>query len=303
MFLRSTYVLTLLASIGCGAAPESAADRIAAGTAAHGTAMATGGVALQQAGPDGAGGIPTPAVPDGRKIIFTALLRINVEDFSAAAASVERLVASHNGFVTASQRGGASGTSRSGNWTLRVPVEEYRALLAALGELGELIDQQETSQEVTEEFYDLEARIANKQQQEQRLLTHLDETARNLQEILTVEGELGRVREEIERMQGRLRMLADRTSLSTIQLSLSEIEKFVPAAAPTFDTRIERSWNASIEAVTGLLQWIAITVVGLIPWLSVMGVAALLALPPALWLRRRVFVFRRCFGGGDTTAT
>src|SRR5690606_3633169 len=92
---------------------------------------------------------------------------------------------------------------------------------------------------------------------------------------------------EIERMQGRLRLLADRTSLSTIQLTLSEIETFVPAAAPTFDTRIERSWNASIEAVTGLLQWIAITVVGLVPWLAVLGVATLFMLPPALWLRRR----------------
>ena len=88
-------------------------------------------------------------------------------------------------------------------------------------------------------------------------------------------------------MQGRLRMLADRTSLSTIQLTLSEIETFVPAAAPTFATRIERSWNSSVEAVAELFQWTAITVVSLVPWLAVLGAIALLVVPPALWLRRR----------------
>ena len=283
MFLRSACALGLVVMIGCSTSEQG---DVASTSGAESSSIAQAFPAAEPQASVGPGTDPLPpAVPDGRKIIFEAHLSVDVVEFGEAAREVDREVVAHSGFITSSWRGGQSGATRSGTWTLRVPVDRYRALVDAVTQLGELRDHRETSQEVTDEFYDLEARIQNKQQEEQRLLAHLDETARNLQEILTIEQELNRVRGEVERMQGRLRLLADKTSLSTIHLSLQEIETFVPAAAPTFATRIDRAWRGSLESLMSVSQSAAIGLTGAAPWAVTLIVIGFL---PAQWLRRRL---------------
>lgn len=80
-----------------------------------------------------------------------------------------------------------------------------------------------SSKDVSEEYYDVEARIRNKQKTESRLVTLLEKEAGNLEQVLKVEEKLDRVREEIERMQGRLRVLRDQTSLATVTLNIEQI--------------------------------------------------------------------------------
>ncbi len=213
-------------------------------------------------------------------------MTISVTDFGEAASRVESLTSQHGGFIARSQFGGYSGSTRRGHWTLRVPVAQYRTLVNALSQIGELQEQRETSEEVTAEFFDLEARVRNKQQEEQRLLDHLDQTTKGLSEILIIEKELARVRSDVERIQGRLKLLADQTSLSTIDLTLTEIETFVPAESPTFVTRWQRTWHNSLETLVGIGQVIVLVATAMFPWLLTI---ALLLLAPltANALRRR----------------
>jgi hypothetical protein len=75
---------------------------------------------------------------------------------------------------------------------------------------------------VSEEFVDLTARTANARRLEERLLELLATRTGKLQDVLSVERELARVREEIERMEGRLRYLKTRTELSTLSVALHE---------------------------------------------------------------------------------
>ena len=144
------------------------------------------------------------------------------------------------------------------------------------------------AEEVTAQFFDLEARVRNKQQEEQRLLTHLDKTTRQLSEILTIEREISRVRGEIEQMQGRLKLLADQTSLSTIDLTISEMETFVPAVSPTFPTRIARAWNGSTETLLSVLGGLAIFAPAAFPWIAVLALFGAVFLPVTLAIRRRL---------------
>jgi hypothetical protein len=290
MLWRSACVMGLVSAIGCGAAEMGSPSADVSGSGAGQLAYLQQGVALPEEQSEGAVDArqSDEIAPTDRKIIYHAQLRIDVTDFSEAASAVDAAVSRHGGFVASSRLGGESGSTRNGHWTLRVPVERYRPFVNELAGLGELREQNETSKEVTAEFSDLQARIRNKQLEEERLLTHLNETARQLPEILTIEKELSRVREEVERMQGRLKLLVDQTSLSTVDLAVAEIETFVPAESPGFVTRIHRAWNGSTETLLAFLQGLAILSVALFPWLVVFGLLGALILPIALLIRRRL---------------
>ena len=110
------------------------------------------------------------------------------------------------------------------------------------------------SQDVTEEYVDLEARIRNKREEEKRLLKHLADSTGKLEDILAVEKELSRVRGEAEQMEGRLRFLADRAELSTVTIEASEWKDFKPPVAATFRTQVGRTFFLSVEARSRIRQ-------------------------------------------------
>lgn len=219
-----------------------------------------------------------------RQIIYDAELRLVVDDFTGIPEMIELLAIEAGGFVAHAKLDGHSGSPRSGLWKVRLPLDKYSGFLDQARKLGELESLAENSQDVTEQYYDLEARIRNKQKEEARLLKHLDETTGKLEEILAVEREIGRVREELERMEGKLRVLRDLVSLATVTLCVDEIKGYVPPQAPTFGVRVSRaffgSWRGLVD--TGETAVVVGAAVG--PWL------ASVALPIALFVS---FVRRR----------
>lgn len=230
----------------------------------------------------------SPAVaPIVRKVIYTAEVSTVVEDFAPFPQQIPELAAKHGGYIASTTIHGTSGTPRSGLWTVRIPVKTYGAFVDEVAALGELENRQENSQEVTAEYYDIEARIRNKQQEEQRLLKHLDESTGKLEEILQVERELSRVREEIERMEGRIRVLRDQTSLSTVTIRIREVKGYVPPAAATFGTRVGRAWSQSLGKLAEAGQSAVVGIVAAAPWLVTLGVPLSILLVVVRRSRRR----------------
>jgi hypothetical protein len=182
-----------------------------------------------------------------RKIIYTANLAVVVEDFAEVPHVVQSLVDRHGGFVAQSNVGSMQGRSRSGSWTIRIPVDQYQSFLAASGEIGQTESLSQDADDVSEEFFDAEARVKNKKKLEARIVKLLDKSDHKIQHVIEVERELGRVRQEIECIEGRIRYLTDRTSLTTINLSIREQRNYVPETAPTFANRISGAWTASIN--------------------------------------------------------
>src|SRR5205807_9127763 len=121
---------------------------------------------------------------------------------------------------------------------------------------------------------DLEARLANKRTEEQRLLRHMSESPARLTDILAVEKELSRVREEAERMQGRLQVLASQTAFSTVTVTANEVKEFTPARRTTFAAQIGRTWDDSLGAMRQFGACLALTAVALAPWLVLLAVLA-----------------------------
>ena len=181
-----------------------------------------------------------------RKIIYTANLRVVVEDFAGVPSGVQSLVNRHGGFVAQSNVGSMQGHSRSGSWTIRVPVDQYQKFLSASSEIGQTESLSQDADDVSEEFFDAEARVKNKKKLEARIVKLLEKSDHKIQHVIEVERELGRVRQEIERIEGRIRYLTDRTSLTTVNLTIREQRNYVPETAPTFASRVTGAWTASL---------------------------------------------------------
>jgi hypothetical protein len=222
-----------------------------------------------------------------RQIIYDADVRIIVEDFEEIPEKVDRLVLGAGGFVAQQKLHGKSGRPRSGEWKIRLPLDGYAEFLDAAKKLGELQSLAANSQDVTDQYYDLEARIRNKQKEEARLVKHLEESTGKLEEILAVEREISRVREELERMEGRIRVLKDLVSLTTVTLHVDEIKGYVPPQAPTFAVRISRAFVGSWKALVATGQGLVIAAVFLGPWLGVVGIPTC-AFVAVIRRRRRV---------------
>lgn len=225
------------------------------------------------------------AEPLSRKIIYDAQIDLVVEDLDPVASRIVGLVEERGGYVAEQDLSGSPGSRRSGRWTLRVPVDRFEDLVRDLLGLGELERNRRTSQDVTEQFYDIRARVKNKKVEESTLLEILEERGGKLEDVLKVEVELSRVRGEIEQLEGRLRVLESLSSLATITLSLRERDDYepTPPVSPSFGTRIAREWASSIDALVTLGESLVLFAVGLAPWLPL--ILALLLLV-ALLLRR-----------------
>ena len=287
-------VLGLVFGIGCGSggsAPmESAKPSAGAKDAARGNAKDKMAGAALKAAPNQAadgqgGGEKAQAAEVPRKIIYTADIELVVEKFEDTERRIGELVKESKGYISSSDVSGSPGSRRHGQWTVRIPAERFDAFRDALAGLGELHRNHLDSRDVTEEFYDLQANIKNKQVEEERLIKHLKDSTGNLKDILAVETELTRVRGEIERQQGRLNYLARLTALTTVTIAVQERKDYVAPTSPTFGTSVGRTFEGSVGALLELGKGIVILIVALVPWVPVI---ALVVIPPWLLIRRRL---------------
>ena len=223
--------------------------------------------------------IEMPAPGAARKIIFNADIDLVVDDFTGVPARVADLARTHGGFVAQSSVHGAAGEPREGHWTLRIPSQSFDQAMQDAENIGQVRAMQSTSREVTAEYVDLQSRLRNKQAEEVRLTRHLNESTRGLDEILKIERELSRVRGEVEVFQGRLNVLTDLTSMSTVQVRVEEIRDYVPAPTqePGFADQAGRAWGGSVSGVSGFFRGLALFVVTLAPWLVLIVPGGLLA--------------------------
>lgn len=218
-----------------------------------------------------------------RKIIYTADVTLTVERLPAAEKALLEMVHRHHGYVASTDVAGAPGAPRSGTWKLRVPVTEFEAFRKELEGLGELQRMHLDSQDVTDEYYDVEANISNKRVEETRLLEHLRKSTGTLADILAVEQELSRVRGEIEQLQGRLRLLANQTELTTITVAITEAQEFVPIRGTSFGAEAARTFRGSLSTLKQAAQGLLLVVIAVLPWLLVIAV---IVAPVVVLLRR-----------------
>jgi hypothetical protein len=167
------------------------------------------------------------ALPDGasidRKIIYTVNLDLVVEDTEVAFQEIQRLAEEVGGFVSQSNMWRQEDHPR-GSLTVRVPAETLDETLDQFKALAvDVESQSKDSQDVTEEYVDLEARLENEKRTERELQELLESRSDRgkTEDILEVHRELSRVRSQIEQLQGRMTYLDNLSSLATVHISLT----------------------------------------------------------------------------------
>jgi hypothetical protein len=166
---------------------------------------------------------------------------------------------------------------------VRIPVEHFDAFLNEVAKLGVAESRKQTAQDVTEEFVDLEAQISNKKKLEQRIVELVQNQSGEIKDVIEVERELGRVRGEIEQMEGRLRYLTNRTELTTVSIVAREVDDYVPPQAPSFANQIQRAWTNSLQSMQNFGQRAVVAAVYAFPWIFALGVVLI----PGFWYARK----------------
>ena len=173
-----------------------------------------------------------------RKIISVASISLEVEVVETAIANMRVIAEGFGGFVEQLSSSGELERQRA-HVTVRVPQAQFFPALERIEALGNVEGRNVGSEDVSEQFIDLEARLKSSLREEQSFLSLLERTE-SVSEILTVERELSRVRSEIERVQGQLNFLERRVELATISVSLFAPEERVgepPFGALTIEVR------------------------------------------------------------------
>lgn len=269
---------------GCGASSGGTAAAPEAGEAYDSTAGYATGDESADAGLSGTDADRlTPQ--DGRKIIYNASLEMETEAFDDTRDKLLQAASAAGAWVENSDEGGSadSGT-RWVNYTFRVPADSYAAFLNDASAAGSVTYKSESTEDVTADYVDLEARLESLRTQEARLL-ELAQQAGDLADLLAIEEQLAQVRYEIESYTGQQRVYDSLLAYSTVNVNLNEVRVLTPAAN-SFGTRVLAAFRDSWHNFVGGVQGI---VIGLIYLLPVLVVAALIALAvfAALRLARR----------------
>lgn len=266
-------LVCLLLSACAGAEAPTASDM----------AKRTAGTPERKEGAAGAAGAAGAEKHLPRKVRYTAEVRLVVKDLPEAELELKRLVTAEKGLVAKADVHGSPGRPRHGQWTVRVPVERLDAFREAVLKLGEPERNSLDSEDMSEEFYDLQGRVANMKAKEETLRKMFDKASGKVEDVLAVWRELTSVRGEIERLEGRLRVVTNLTDLTTVTVTLRERSAYL-AEAPTFTTRAGRAFQDSVEALKSFGEGVVLFLVAATPWAPLV---ALVVLPLWLWRRRR----------------
>ena len=163
-----------------------------------------------------------PVAATGLMIVRTAELSITTRDFANSRSTLGNIVQRYSGFISSITATAPENGGRALDSTIRVPSGNLGSLLDELRKLGAVEQESQSGNNVTKSYVDLDARLRNAQNTEQRLLTLQRERTARLSDVLAVETEISRVRGEIEQMEAESRNLINNVEMSTVHLTITE---------------------------------------------------------------------------------
>ena len=252
------------------------------------TANEAAQVAPAPAAPSPSGVPPVSAVSQpslaSSMIIRTGYAGVEVDSLDAAIARVRQLAQRVGGFVANTQVQGGKDQLRSASLEVKIPSDRFDEALAGLAPIGKVESVNVNAQDVGEEYVDIAARVENAHRLEARLIALLANRTGKLQDVLSVERELARVREEIERYEGRMRFLRARVALSTLTITVHERAPIITPVAgdgPIVNA-FREAWRNFVGFVAALIASLGVLVpLGVLVFVGWLGVRRLVPWRPS----------------------
>lgn len=303
--ILSLVLAVLMLGIGCGAPAKTTqvTDVEQGNTAPVPAAPPAASEAYQQ---DASGGVVpnsrksaggTSSVPaqaqdgdDLRMIVYTGSVSLQVNDTTETVNKITDLLKNVNGYISSKSLSAYGKDKQRGTIAVRIPAAALDTTLAQIKALSvKVLKEEQASNDVTEEYTDLEARRKNLEAYEielQKLLDTVRERTGKAEDILAVYNQLTEVRGQIESIKGRQRYLENTSTLATYTLDLIPVEEVVVEGTP--------GWNPgalvreSLDDLIVTLQ--ALAEVGIRFTFSVLPVLVLLLIPVVIviWVLRTI---------------
>jgi hypothetical protein len=186
-----------------------------------------------------------------RKLVRNATAELEVASFDESVQKITAFAAEEKGYVSTTNSEKQANGKLRGEIVVKVLPDGLDRFLGKLRGIGELKNQALTTEDVTKSYFDTESRLKNARLMEQRLIEILKTKSKDVADLLEVEKELGRVREEIETMQGELKFMDSQVAFATVTITLAEKNMNVPAAfllkeraqLSLYATEVEKTYN------------------------------------------------------------
>lgn len=232
-----------------------------------------------------------PAAPQQEPMIARSVsLAIVAKDFGEARASLEAILARHQGYAAELTVSTEQNSARSLQASLRIPAGEFVATVTELKALGVVEAESQKGEEVTQQHSDLVARLKNSRETEQRLQAILLQRTGKMSDVLEVEQEISRVRGEIEGMEAEQKALEHRVGFATVDLRIGEeyrAQLGAPSLANRFRNAVVSGFQSAADTIVAVLLWFLNYGPTLVLWL------AIFFLPMRFLWRRSKLLMRR----------
>ena len=254
--------------------------------------MATSAGAKRDAGESG-----TDAPEENpEKIIYSGDATVETTEFEKSVAALEKMIAEAGGFIESSSVNGSNyydssrgyTSKRSASYTLRVPSEKFAGLMSSLSDIGNVPYTHTYTENVTAEYYDVQARLKALQAQEARLLEMM-EIAETVEDIITIEDKLTDVRYRIDSFQSSLNNWDRRVAYSTLSITVKEVQVYTPATVTKISYG-EELWLTFTDALKNAGQFfkdLLVFLVSAIPTLVILAVLFFVFRPLLKKLRQK----------------
>jgi hypothetical protein len=257
----SMLLLLVLALVvaGCGGAPESANRQEASAPSGGATSDMAFEGAMEAEAPamDDMEDMDDGAAATGefyRMIIYNANISMVVKDTLQTQEEIAEMVKRQDGYLSSAESYKSGENLVSINLTLRVPAEKFTATMAELRDMAREVERESiSSEDVTQEYVDLESRLTALEAKAERL-EELMEEAEDTEAVLAIYRELSSTQQEIEQTKGRMRYLERSAAMATISVHLTPDELSRPVEVAGW--RPQGTAKRAIEALIEVFQWL-----------------------------------------------
>ena len=210
------------------------------------------------------------------KMVYTASVEAETQDYDACTAALEKLVEDLGGYLEYASMGSYGDGSRSANYTVRVPAARFSGFLESVGELSHVTSRDRSADNISELYYDTESRLSTQKTKMERLQMLLAK-AENMEDIIDLENAIAETELQIEQLTGSLRHYDALVDFATVEIRLREVIRLstVEEAPPTFGSRLGNAFADGLHGFGDFLQDLAIFLAYNWTWLLILALILL----------------------------
>lgn len=204
-----------------------------------------------------------------QKLIRNYSYSFETTDFDKSISFIEEQVTKYKGYIESSDTYGSS--RKSSNMTIRIPEKNANAFINETGQIGEVIQKSESTEDITLKYYDTKSRLESLKTQHARILELL-EKAETLEDVVSLEEHLSDIEYQIDSYGSQIKVYDNLVNYVTINIDIREVSQIQVVEEDTFWAKITKGFSRNTEDVlAGVIAFIVFLVTS-IPYFVVIGI-------------------------------